>query len=53
MGLDVKGVIRIKTDAKVLSHNAQKTFKEGGVTVYGWRLKSVFDRAPKMEVVLR
>ena len=53
MRLDVKGVIRIKTDAKVLSHNAQKTFKEGGVTVYGWRLKSVFDRAPKMEVVLR
>ena len=53
MGLDVKGVIRIKTDAKVLSHNAQKTFKEGAVTVYFWELKSVYDRAPKMEVVLR
>lgn len=53
MGLDVRGVIRIKTDAKVLSHNAQKTYKEGAVTVYGWELKSVYDRAPKMEVVLR
>ncbi len=53
MGLDVKGVIRIKTDAKVLSHNAQKTFKEDAVTVYFWELKSVYDRAPKMEVVLR
>ena len=53
MGLDVKGVIRIKTDAKVLSHNAQKTFKEGAVTVYFWELKSVYDKAPKMEVVLR
>jgi hypothetical protein len=53
MGLDVKGVIRIKTDAKVLSHNAQKTFKEGAVTVYFWELKSVYDRAPKMQVVLR
>jgi hypothetical protein len=52
MGLDVKGVIRIKTDAKVLSHNAQKTFKEGAVTVYFWELKSVYDKAPKMEVVL-
>ncbi|NQV55893.1 MAG: hypothetical protein HQ503_08550, partial [Rhodospirillales bacterium] len=53
MGLDVKGVIRIKTDAKVLSHNAQKTYKEGNVMVYGWRLNSVFDKAPKMSVVLR
>lgn len=53
MGLDVKGVIRIKTDAKVLSHNAQKTFEEGAVTVYFWELKSVFDLAPKMQVVLR
>jgi hypothetical protein len=53
MGLDVKGVILIKTDAKVLSHNAQKTYKEGAVMVYGWVLKSVYDRAPKMEVVLR
>ncbi|MEE2760064.1 MAG: hypothetical protein VYE18_01290 [Pseudomonadota bacterium] len=52
MGLDVKGVILIKTDAKVLSHNAQKTFPEGAITIYGWELKSVYDLAPKMEVML-
>lgn len=32
MGLDVKGVIRIKTDAKVLSENSQKKTVKDGVT---------------------
>ena len=53
MGLDVEGVIRIKTDAKVISENSQKKTVKDGVTTYGWRLNSVFDRAPKMVVVLR
>jgi len=53
MDLDVKGVIRIKTDAKVISENSQKKTVKDGVTTYGWRLNSVFDRAPKMVVVLR
>lgn len=50
MGLNVQGVIKIKTDAKVISHNATKVTKEGAITVYGWKLNSIDDPAPKMVV---
>ena len=50
MGLDIKGVIRIKTDAQVKSHNAQKVTSEGAVRVFYWELKSAMDAAPKMVI---
>ena len=50
MGLDVKGVIKIKTDAKVISHNATKVTKDGPITIYGWKLNSINDPSPKLVV---
>jgi hypothetical protein len=50
MGLNVQGVLRIKTDGRVEGHNATKVTKDGLVTVYGWRLTSVTDPSPKMKV---
>ncbi len=52
MGLDVQGVIKIKTDAKVLSHNATKVTKDGLITIYGWKLNSIEDPSPRMVVTL-
>ncbi len=54
MGLDVvRGFIQVKTDGQVLEHNAHKVTDQGAVKIYGWEIKSVFDRAPKMVVLLR
>lgn len=50
MGLDIKGIIRIKTDAQVKSHNAQKVITEGAVRTFYWELKSATDTAPKMVI---
>jgi hypothetical protein len=50
MGLDIKGVIRIKTDAQVKSHNAQKVLTDGAIRTYYWELKSAQDAAPKMVI---
>lgn len=53
MGLDVvRGFIQMKTDGQVLEHNAHKVTEKGAIKIYGWEIKSVFDRAPKM-VLLR
>ena len=50
MGLNVQGVLKIKTDARVEAHNATNVTKEAAVSVYGWRLTSVTDPSPKMKV---
>jgi hypothetical protein len=50
MGLNVQGVLRIKTDGRVEGHNATKVTKDGLVTVYGWQLTSVNDPSPKMKI---
>jgi hypothetical protein len=52
MGLNVQGVLKIKTDARVTAHNANpaNVTKEGLVTVYGWRLTSITDPAPRMKI---
>jgi hypothetical protein len=52
MGLSLKGVVRIKTDAKVITHNAQKVWTEGLVKFYGWRLESIRDKPPLLIVSL-
>ena len=53
MGLSMKGVLRIKTDAQVLNHNAQKVTDQGAIKIYGWRINSVNDPTPKMVLALR
>ena len=50
MGLNIRGVLRIKTDTRVISHNAQKVIKNGQVAEYVWEVLSIFDKAPKMVV---
>ncbi len=52
MGLNLQGVVRIKTDAKVVTHNAQKVWNEGLVKFYGWRLNSLRDKPPLLIVSL-
>jgi hypothetical protein len=53
IGLTMKGVLRVKTDARVLNHNAQKVTDQGAIKIYGWRINSVNDPTPKMVLALR
>ena len=50
MGLNIQGVLRVKTDAHVIAHNAQRVTKDGLTTIYGFRLTSVTDPSPRMKV---
>jgi len=50
MGLNVQGVLRVKTDARIISHNAQRVTKDGLTTIYGFRLNSVTDPSPRLKV---
>ena len=51
IGLNVQGVLRIKTDARVEAHNATKVTKDNLVSVYGWQIKSITDPSPKMKII--
>jgi hypothetical protein len=52
MGLGMEGDLRVKTDARVLEHNAQKVTedKKAGIKIYSWKIKNIFQKAPKMLV---
>ena len=50
MGLNVQGVLRVKTDARIIAHNAQRVTKDGLTTIYGFRLTSITDPSPRMTV---
>lgn len=50
MGLNVQGVLRVKTDARIIAHNAQRVTKDGLTTIYGFRLTSITDPSPRMKV---
>jgi len=50
MGLNVQGVLRVKTDARIIAHNAQRVTKDGLTTIYGFRLNSITDPSPRMKV---
>ncbi len=53
-GLGVQGSLKVTTDARVISHNAQKVKKgEGRKKIYLWRIKSPFDPSPKLSFNLR
>jgi hypothetical protein len=50
MGLNVQGILRIKTDGRVQAHNATKVTKEALMSIYGWQINSVADPAPRMKI---
>ena len=55
MGLGIDGELRAKTDDRVVKHNATKDSKIPGSNekIYVWKVKSLFDRAPELVMVLR
>ncbi len=55
MGLGIDGELRVKTDGRVVKHNAAKETKVPGSNqkLYVWKVKSLFDRAPELVMVLR
>ncbi len=53
-GLGMKGQLRIKTDARVIKHNANKVKQgKGRNKIYIWNIKSPFDPAPSLSFNLR
>ncbi len=54
MGLNSQGQIRVKTDAKVVSHNATKIRDKNKPTkIYVWQIKSILDPPPRLTISLR
>ena len=54
LGLNSQGQIRVKTDAKVISHNATKVRnKNKAKKIYVWQIKSIFDPIPRLTISLR
>lgn len=55
MGLGMQGQLRVKTDARVVSHNAQKVRKDkkAGQKIFVWDVKSALEPSPKIAIVLR
>lgn len=54
IGLAMKGQLRLKTDAPIISHNATKVKKlRSGQTLLIWDIKSLFDKSPKATLALR
>ncbi|MBL6941480.1 MAG: hypothetical protein ISR53_04920 [Rhodospirillales bacterium] len=53
-GLGLQGSLKVTTDAKVISHNANKVKDgEGRKKTYIWVIKSPFDPSPKLSFNLR
>jgi len=53
-GLNVAGDLRVKTDARVINHNATSVTKNGARgKVYAWKIKSVFDPPPRLVIATR
>ena len=54
-GLWMEGEVRVKTDAKVINHNATSVTagKEANEQVYTWLIDSPYSPAPKLELILR
>ena len=47
-GFDVRGVFRIWTNAKVISHNAPQSREDSSPKVYQWNIKSMRDTPPEL-----
>lgn len=53
MGVGMQGVLRIKTDARIIEHNATQVTDQGLIKIYGWRINSLRDPAVKLVAALR
>ncbi len=55
MGLWMEGEVRVKTDAKVLNHNATTVTKGEGrrEQIFTWNINNPYAPAPKLELILR
>ena len=51
-GIDTRGVLRIWTKAKVLSHNAHQT-RDGSPALYQWNIRSMREPLPSMILQLQ
>ena len=51
-GIDTRGVLRIWTNAKVVSHNAPQV-RQGSPAVYQWTIRTMRDPLPSMILQLR
>lgn len=53
LGIGMEGELRVKTDARVLTHNATSVATAGGVTTYTWKIETIFAPTPRMTLRLR
>jgi hypothetical protein len=55
VGLSMRGLFRVVTDAEVLEHNAQfvRATRTPGFTQYDWRIQSLRDMPPKLVAKLK
>lgn len=52
--LDTTGTLKVRTDARVVEHNATRVVPIGPRNrIYVWTVQSVFDPAPKLVIALR
>ncbi len=53
IGLNIVGELRLITEALVDSHNATAvTDGPDGTKVYTWKIASIFDPVPRLEIIL-
>ena len=53
-GLNIAGDLRVKTDARVVSHNATSVSKNGRRgRIYAWKIRSAFDPPPRLVIATR
>lgn len=50
MGLNMKGQLRVRTDAKVIQQNADRVVKEGLSQTYIWFIENIYGPAPKLVI---
>lgn len=52
VGLGMRGMLRVVTDAAVIDHNATAVRRGSGFTLYEWTIDSLFSPAPKIRLDL-
>ena len=53
-GLNIAGDLQVKTDARVVSHNATSVTKNGARgQIYAWKIGSAFDPPPRLVIATR
>ena len=54
IGLNITGELKVRTDARVVSHNATSVVKNGvRERIYIWKIRSAFDPAPNLVIAVR